>query len=84
MINPLQAWTSHQVHHSSEDYNLSTALRQSILQQFFTFLCFIPAGFLGVHPSMFYTHLSMNLTWQFWIHTESIRKVKIVQQHQCL
>jgi len=67
------AWTSHQVHHSSEDYNLSTALRQSILQQFFTFLCFIPAGFLGVHPSMFYTHLSMNLTWQFWIHTETIR-----------
>ena len=85
-------WSSHQVHHSSEDYNLSTALRQSIMQTWYTTIPCLGAALFGVHPSMFYTHyrfvtysiltycfhlfqlyLSINLTWQFWIHTESIR-----------
>ena len=49
-------WSSHQVHHSSEDYNLSTALRQSIMQTWYTTIPCLGAAFFGVHPSMFYTH----------------------------
>ena len=49
-------WSSHQVHHSSEDYNLSTALRQSIMQTWYTTIPCLGAAFIGVHPSMFYTH----------------------------
>merc|ERR1712123_409846 len=66
-------WGAHQVHHSSEDYNASTALRQSAMQNWFANLFYIPFAILGVHPSLFFTHHSINLTYQFWIHTESIK-----------
>lgn len=49
-------WSSHQVHHSSEDYNISTALRQSIMQTWYTTIPCLGAALIGVHPSMFYTH----------------------------
>jgi len=65
-------WAAHQVHHSSEDYNISTALRQSFFQTFFTSPIFLPAAILGIHPSLLFTHFGLNLTWQFWIHTEII------------
>ena len=68
-------WAAHQVHHSSEDYNLSSALRQSIMQTFFTTWFFLPAATLGIHPSLMYTHYMLNLTFQFWIHTEVISTI---------
>lgn len=43
------------------------------MQTWYTTIPCLGAAFFGVHPSMFYTHYSINLTWQFWIHTESIR-----------
>ena len=49
-------WSAHQVHHSSEDYNLSTAMRQSLLQFWFMQIPCLAAAVLGVHPSMFWTH----------------------------
>ena len=49
-------WSAHQVHHSSEDYNLSTAIRQSLLQFWFMQIPCLAAAVLGVHPSMFWTH----------------------------
>jgi len=66
-------WGAHQVHHSSEDYNISTALRQSVMQNWFANLFYIPFAILGVHPSLFFTHHSINHTYQFWIHTETIK-----------
>merc|ERR1712021_154323 len=66
-------WGAHQVHHSSEDYNASTALRQSAMQNWFANLFYIPFAVLGIHPSLFFTHHSINHTYQFWIHTESIK-----------
>ncbi|XP_066279591.1 alkylglycerol monooxygenase-like [Branchiostoma lanceolatum] len=65
-------WAAHQVHHSSEDYNLTTALRQSALQivgGFFFF--YLPMAFL-VPPAAYSAHYQLNLLYQFWIHTELV------------
>ncbi|XP_043208669.1 alkylglycerol monooxygenase-like [Amphibalanus amphitrite] len=68
-------WASHQVHHSSEYYNLATALRQSVVQQYFSWCVYLPLAFLGVAPSMFFTHSQFNLVYQFWIHTEVVKSL---------
>ena len=64
-------WAGHVVHHSSEHYNLSTALRQA-----WTPLTAWPFGavliLLGVNPALFVLSTSINLLYQFWIHTEAI------------
>ncbi|XP_061573498.1 alkylglycerol monooxygenase [Cololabis saira] len=65
-------WASHQVHHSSEYYNLTTALRQSLTQQFTSWIFYLPMA-LAVPPSVFAVHIQLNLLYQFWIHTELIR-----------
>ncbi|KAG9345225.1 hypothetical protein JZ751_009771, partial [Albula glossodonta] len=59
------------VHHSSEDYNLSTALRQSLTQQYASWFFYLPLA-LAVPPSVFAVHIQFNLLYQFWIHTELI------------
>ncbi|KAJ8290631.1 hypothetical protein GJAV_G00015530 [Gymnothorax javanicus] len=65
-------WAAHQVHHSSEYYNLSTALRQSLTQQLASWVLHLPMAF-AVPPSVFAVHIQFNLLYQFWIHTEVIR-----------
>ncbi|XP_041844042.1 alkylglycerol monooxygenase [Melanotaenia boesemani] len=65
-------WAAHQVHHSSEYYNLTTALRQSLTQQFASWVFYLPMA-LAVPPSIFAVHIQLNLLYQFWIHTELIR-----------
>ncbi|CAG5117874.1 unnamed protein product, partial [Candidula unifasciata] len=62
-------WASHQVHHSSEDYNLTTALRQSLMQKYYSMLLNFPMAFF-IPPSVFCVHQQFNLLYQFWIHTE--------------
>ncbi|KAM6967761.1 alkylglycerol monooxygenase [Aplochiton taeniatus] len=64
-------WAAHQVHHSSEYYNLSTALRQSLTQQFSSWIFYLPMA-LAVPPNVFAVHIQFNLLYQFWIHTEVI------------
>jgi alkylglycerol monooxygenase len=64
-------WALHQVHHSSEEYNLSTALRQPMFQRFFTAFFYLPLA-LVMPPTHFLVHEQMNLIYQFWIHTECI------------
>ncbi|MBN3285748.1 ALKMO monooxygenase, partial [Polyodon spathula] len=64
-------WAAHQVHHSAEDYNLTTALRQSLTQQYTSWLFYLPMALL-VPPSVFAVHLQFNLLYQFWIHTELV------------
>ncbi|XP_064300576.1 alkylglycerol monooxygenase isoform X1 [Phalacrocorax carbo] len=64
-------WAAHQVHHSSEDYNLFTALRQSFLQKYTSWIFNLPMA-LFIPPSVFAVHLQFNLLYQFWIHTEVI------------
>ncbi|KAM9852506.1 alkylglycerol monooxygenase [Aulostomus maculatus] len=65
-------WAAHQVHHSSEYYNLTTALRQSLTQQFTSWIFYLPLA-LALPPSIFAVHIQLNLLYQFWIHTELIR-----------
>jgi len=64
-------WTQHQVHHSSEEYNLSTALRQGAFQSWATMFFFLPLA-LFIPPTQFIVHGQLNLLYQFWIHTELI------------
>ncbi|XP_046899119.1 alkylglycerol monooxygenase isoform X1 [Hypomesus transpacificus] len=65
-------WAAHQVHHSSEYYNLTTALRQSLTQQFSSWVFYLPMA-LVLPPSVFAVHIQFNLLYQFWIHTEVIK-----------
>ena len=63
-------WAAHQVHHSSEDFNLATGVRQSMVQKFFSPPFYIPMALLGIAPQLFMIHLGVSLIYQFWIHTE--------------
>ena len=60
------------VHHSSERYNLSTALRQPVAESFGTMVPYGMLGLLGVRPDMILLARGVNLIWQFWIHTEVV------------
>lgn len=64
-------WAAHQVHHSSEHYNLSTALRQSAFQSFGSWPFYLPLAFL-LPPSHAIVHKEFNTLYQFWIHTELV------------
>lgn len=69
-------WSAHVVHHSSQHYNLSTALRQPWNSNFTGFvLLSTPLVFVGFHPLLIGFVGSINLLYQYWIHTESIRKL---------
>jgi sterol desaturase/sphingolipid hydroxylase (fatty acid hydroxylase superfamily) len=67
-------WASHVVHHSSQRFNLSTALRQP-WTGFTSWLFYLPMIALGVHPAVLAFCSSVNLVYQFWIHTERIDKL---------
>jgi sterol desaturase/sphingolipid hydroxylase (fatty acid hydroxylase superfamily) len=67
-------WASHVVHHSSQHYNLSTALRQTWVPM--TYLPFwLPLPLLGFEPWMVLLAQSWSLIYQFWIHTERVRRL---------
>lgn len=68
-------WASHVVHHSSQHYNLSTALRQTWSGGFYTFIFWLWLPLLGFHPGMILLQMSISLLYQFWIHTEAINKM---------
>ena len=61
-------WLGHSVHHSGEDFNLATALRQGILQPWFSWIWSIPAALI-ISPTSFALHRQLNTLYQFWIHT---------------
>lgn len=69
-------WASHVIHHSSQHYNLSTALRQTWTGFFsLTFLFRMPLFLIGFPPEMVFFCGGINLIYQFWIHTEAIGKM---------
>ena len=68
-------WASHVVHHSSQRYNLSTALRQTWSGSFYSFVFWLWIPLLGFHPAMILLQMSISLLYQFWIHTEAIDKL---------
>jgi sterol desaturase/sphingolipid hydroxylase (fatty acid hydroxylase superfamily) len=68
-------WASHVVHHSSQKYNLSTALRQTWSGSFYTFIFWTPLVLIGFHPVLILVQMSISLLYQYWIHTEMIDKL---------
>lgn len=69
-------WASHVVHHSSQHYNLSTALRQTWTGRFsFSFIFGLPLALIGFPPEMIIFVGGINLVYQFWIHTELIDRM---------
>ncbi len=68
-------WASHVVHHSSQKYNLSTALRQTWTGSFTSFVFYLWLPLLGFHPAMILMQMSISLLYQYWIHTELIVKM---------
>ena len=69
-------WWAHVTHHSSQHYNLSTALRQEWAGPFnLAFLLYTPLVVcLGIHPLTLAFVGGLNLVYQYWIHTEAIRR----------
>jgi alkylglycerol monooxygenase len=74
-------WNKHAIHHSSEEFNLACALRQSISSfvNLFTFLL-IPAAFIGVPTTVIGVTLPLHLFMQFWYHTKHIKKMGILEK----
>jgi sterol desaturase/sphingolipid hydroxylase (fatty acid hydroxylase superfamily) len=68
-------WAGHVVHHSSEEYNLAVALRQSSLHGLFTWIFYLPLALVGVPWQMFVASHALNLVYQFWIHTREIHRL---------
>ncbi len=68
-------WAIHVVHHSSERYNLSTALRQPWAESLGMFVPYGLLSLLGVRPNLIETARQINLLYQFWIHTDAIRTI---------
>ena len=69
-------WASHVNHHSSQHYNLSTALRQTWTGGVAgTWALWLPLSFLGFPPAMIAIQKGISLVYQYWIHTEAIKKL---------
>ncbi|WP_437740379.1 sterol desaturase family protein [Sorangium sp. So ce302] len=68
-------WAAHAVHHQSEDYNLSVALRQSWLQRALYWPFFWPLAVLGFPTGMVVTTYTLNILYQFWIHTQLVGRL---------
>ena len=72
-------WASHVAHHQSEAYNLSTALRQTSTG-FLTFLFYLPMLALGVPAELMVAVGSLNLIYQFWVHTQAIHRLGFLER----
>jgi sterol desaturase/sphingolipid hydroxylase (fatty acid hydroxylase superfamily) len=68
-------WAAHAVHHQSEEYNLTVALRQGAFQPFFSWIFYLPLALVGFPPLWFLAMTAFNTIYQFWIHTRLIGKL---------
>ena len=68
-------WAAHAVHHQSEDYNLSTALRQTGTGFLTSWVFYLPLALAGVPPVVFGTVALIDLLYQFWVHTQQVGKL---------
>ncbi len=73
-------WNFHVVHHSSNQYNLSVAVRQSWFSGIAHWIFYLPAAFLGFPLWAFVTMHGLNLIYQFWIHTNLIGKLGFLEK----
>lgn len=68
-------WGSHVVHHQSEEYNLTVALRQGWVQSAFSWVFYLPLAIVGFQPELFIMINAFQTLYQFWIHTKVIDKM---------
>ncbi len=68
-------WAAHVVHHQSEDYNLSTALRQTSSGWIVSWIFYLPMAILGFSPLVFGVVALIDLLYQYWVHTQQIGKL---------
>lgn len=67
-------WATHVVHHSGEDYNLTVSFRLSWVQHI-KIIFFLPVALCGFHPIIFFVANQIAILFQFWVHTEYIKKL---------
>ena len=68
-------WATHVVHHQSEEYNLSTALRQSWFTSLTSWIFYLPLAVAGFPTAMFVAMSTINTLYQFWIHTRAVGRL---------
>lgn len=68
-------WGAHVGHHQSEEYNLTTALRQSAFQYAFSWVFYLPLALLGCPPKVFLVQFILLKLYQFWLHTQAIHRI---------
>lgn len=72
-------WTYHSVHHSSPEFNFSTALRLAWVEALFTWIFFIPMVVAGFDPAQVIAALAIVIAYQSWIHTEKLGKLGFLE-----
>lgn len=72
-------WAAHAVHHQSEDYNLSTALRQTSTGFLFGWIFYLPLFLVGFPFEVILTVSAVNLIYQFWVHTQHIKRIGVLE-----
>jgi len=73
-------WAAHAVHHQSEDYNLSTALRQTSTGFLFGWVFYLPLFLIGFPLEILMTVNAVNLIYQFWVHTQVVKRMGILDR----
>ena len=73
-------WAAHAVHHQSEDYNLSTALRQTSTGFLFGWIFYTPLFLIGFPLEVLITVNAINLIYQFWVHTQMVRRLGVLDR----
>ena len=68
-------WAAHVNHHSSQHYNLATALRQSWTQPFLMWIFWLPLPLLGFSPALILTQQAVSLFYQFFLHTQEVSRL---------
>ncbi len=71
-------WAAHAVHHQSEDYNLSTALRQTSTGFLFSWIFYLPLFLIGFPLEVLIAVYAVNLIYQFWVHTQVVRRLGVL------
>ena len=72
-------WATHVVHHHGEEFNLATALRQTSTGFLWKWVFFLPLFIIGIPPHMYVTVAGLNLVYQFWVHTEHIGRLGLLE-----
>jgi len=73
-------WAAHAVHHQSEEYNLSTALRQSSSSFLFSWIFYVPLFLIGFPADVIVTVGALNVIYQFWVHTQHIDRLGVLDR----